>query len=153
MPDHHAPEAPIRTSIPVPVREIDIQRFAGVLGLRHTGGPAPAGFHFTLAEAAEKVGSDSVRLPDGRLAATGTPAARALAAGTDIEFLAPIQAGDTVTVTERLLSREQRRTRAGIGTFNRWERTYRGADGTLLVREVHTVFLHPEDPDDEPAVP
>jgi hypothetical protein len=140
-----------RQSAPIAVRAIDIARFAYTIGAtdpRHYGtsgqvAVAPNGFHVTLSKALDPPAPGADRSADGRFAHVhGSTRSRSLAAGTEVEFLAPIVAGEVITITEMLVSSISKVTRAGAGEFTTWERLFSAADGTPLVRERHTAFLH-----------
>jgi acyl dehydratase len=82
------------------------------------------------------------RLSDGRLVGADTLGDEGvLVAAIEAEFLAPIRAGDTVTVTEREIGRERKVTKGGLGEFVSWERDYVNGANELLVRERGSYFF------------
>lgn len=137
----------VSISRPMLIRQIDIDRLAATVGAGSFGtfgtgddpAIAPPGFHHTVASALDVPRPFEDRLPDGRLV-RGAGRARAMAAGTEIETIRPIRAGEQVRVEQRLASRVQKTTRIGVGEFCTWERKYIDQDDNLLIIERHSVF-------------
>ncbi len=136
------------------VSRTDIQRYARAIGETDpvhldvdvaiaAGYPdlvAPPYFPYTIRMQAANLVSKADLAPDGSARSDVPPllTTRAMAGETAIEFGAPVQAGDTITLHKRIVDLYEKEGRSGTLVFLVTEFVFVNQDDDLVMREVFT---------------
>jgi acyl dehydratase len=138
----------------VTVSRTDIARYARAIGesdpihfdaaaataAGHADVVAPPYFPYTIRmQAANLLPKDDLA-PDGSATADvpPLPTTRAMAGETEIEFGAPVAAGDTITLRKRIIDLYEKEGRSGALVFVVTEFTFTNQAGDLVMREAFT---------------
>ena len=140
-----------------PVTAIDIAKFAYAVGISnpihldhdaavaagHPGVVAPLGFHLVIRHAVPNLTPLSELAADGGGDDLTPPSAarRRMAGESTTEFLAPIHAGDVITLTKRVADIEEKAGRSGPLAFVGYALQFRNQDDLTVVNERYVRIL------------
>ena len=116
-----------------------IDRFSATIGNAPTNGCAPLGIHWCLAPPnapMSELGDDGHPRKGGFLPDTGQP--RRMWASSNVEFIAPLRAGDAIERTSTVAEITEKTGSSGRLTFVRVDHAM-SANGELAVREAQTI--------------
>jgi acyl dehydratase len=106
-----------------------------------SGMPAPPMFYLALAmESGRLVPRQELGL-DGLPLAEDVDGVRVTAGETSVELYKPVHVGDSIRVTQRHISAEQKNGKSGPFVLQRLTREYARQDGELVVREQYSRIL------------
>jgi 3-methylfumaryl-CoA hydratase len=118
-------------------------------------GPLPQGIHWCLCTPetpSAELGPDGHPLRDPTSLLPPIPLPRRMWAGSAIDFMQPIRAGQAVERTTRIATIEAKSGRSGSLAFVTLEHTVT-ADGEIALRETQTLVFREKPPADAPPAP
>jgi N-terminal half of MaoC dehydratase len=72
----------------------------------------------------------------------GLPGTEMMTASVDLEFLEPLQIGDRIETTYKIVAWTPKATRVGVGVFVDFELDFRRQDGTLVAVERTSIYTY-----------